>query len=66
MIETERLKRLKAALETVVIMTTEAEIHLEDAAELAELEYSDKAEKIWALKARLNRLGVEILELSKT
>lgn len=66
MTETERLKQLKAALQTAMVRVVEAEGFLEDAAELAEPEYSDKADKIWDLKARLNRLGIEILELSKT
>lgn len=66
MTETERLKKLKAALETAVIRTVEAEGWLEDAAELAEPEDSDKDVLIWDLKSRLDRLGIEILELSKT
>lgn len=66
MTETERLKKLRTALETVVVKMVEAESFLEDAAEMAEPEYSDRAEKIWDLKSRLDRLGIEILELSKT
>lgn len=66
MTETERLKKLKAALETAAVKMVEAESFLEEAAGLAEPEDSDKDVLIWDLKSRLDRLGVEILELSKT
>lgn len=66
MTEGERLAKVKAALETAVVKMVEAEGFLEDAAMLAEPEFSDKEEKIWELKARLDKLGIEILELSKT
>lgn len=65
MSETERLERLKAALQTAMIKADEAEGFLEDAAELSD-PVSEKADKIWRLKLRLNALGIEILELSKT
>ena len=65
MTETQRLAQVKTALQAAVINTVEAESRLEDAAELA-VEGSVKADKIWDLKVRLNRLGIEILELSKT
>lgn len=61
MTETERLKKLKAALQTAMVRAVEAEGWLEDAAELAELT-PDKAEEIWALKLELNRLGIRIRE----
>ena len=65
MTETQRLAQVNTALQAAVINTFEAESRLEDAAELA-VEGSVKADKIWDLKVRLNRLGIEILELSKT
>ena len=55
----------KRALEVAVIKTVEAEGWLEDAAELA-VDGSDKAVLIRDLKFRLDQLGTEILELSKT
>ena len=62
--ETERVAQLKSRLVSAVVLTTDAEIHLENAADLAELT-PDKAEEIWALKTELNRLGVRIMEASK-
>lgn len=64
MTETERLKKMRSALEQAVIITCEAEVRLEDAAELAE-ETPDKAEEIWQLKRELNQLGIRILQASK-
>lgn len=65
MTETERLKKIKALLVTALTNTIEAESFLEEAAELA-VPGSAKAAKIWDLKRNLDRLGAEILELSKT
>ena len=64
MTETERVRQLKSQLVSAVVMSTDAETHLENAAELAELT-PDKAEEIWQLKGELARLGVRILEASK-
>ncbi len=71
MTEGERLAKVKAALETAESRIQEAEGFLEDAATLIDEvtpEDTDdpKAEKIWQLRLQLDRLGIEILELSKT
>lgn len=64
MTETERVKKLKTALQMALSRTLDAESLLEDAAELAELT-PEKAEEIWQLKRELNLLGIRILEASK-
>lgn len=64
MTETERLKKLKAALQGALLGTLDAESFLEEAAELCELT-PDKAEEIWQLKGELGRLGARILQASK-
>lgn len=63
--EAERLAKVKAALQSAVIRTVEAEGFLEDAAEDAGL-FTEKTAQIWQLKRELNHLGVRIIELSKT
>lgn len=64
MTETQRLMKLKHALESAVVQLIEAEIHMENAAGLAELT-PEKAEEIWQLKGELDRLGARILQASK-
>lgn len=65
MTETERLKGIKAALAAALTQTVEGESWLEEAAMLAE-PTPEKAEEIWKLKAELDRLGLRILEVSKS
>lgn len=63
--ETQRLEKLKTTLRQTVIKTCDAEVCLEEAADLAVIG-SAKETEIWELKKLLDRLGTEILELSKT
>lgn len=67
MTETERLKKIKAALAAASTKTVEAKGFLEDAAlATADGPAPEKAVRILVLKAELDRLGRRILEVSKS